>query len=211
LVALALGAITLVAFPHLLDTGNTEAHSLATEEHGPTFALPARGIFALGVLALCVMMGEGAMADWSAVYLRNNVGTKESLAAAGYTTFAMAMAAGRFGGDYVQARLGAVILARLGAILAASGLLLALVSGHAAATLIGFAFVGAGFATLAPMIFSAAGNSPGIAPGTALAMVTTVGYFGLLLGPPSALRSWNHRVDKLNHGGACACFGASNG
>jgi MFS family permease len=143
-----------------------------------------RELLALGTVALCVMVGEGAMADWSAVYLRNIVGTGESLAAARYATFSVAMASGRFLGDYLTARFGPMNLVRVGGSVAASGLLLALVFRHATTTLVGFALVGAGFATLVPIVFTAAGNTRGIAPGVALASVSSLGYLGFLIGPP---------------------------
>ena len=184
IVALVLGTSVLLVFPHLLNAGEQEHMASTTEGHNFTFTLPSRGIIALGAVVMCVMMGEGAMADWSAVYLRNVVRTKEGLAAAGYATFSIAMAAGRFLGDTLTARFGAVNLVRAGGVLAASGLLLALCFGHVAGTLVGLALVGAGFATIVPNVFSAAGNTRGTTPGMALASVTTLGYLGFLTGPP---------------------------
>ena len=124
------------------------------------------------------------MADWSGVYLRNNLLTGEGLAAAGYAAFSLAMAAGRFLGDGLSARFGPVTLVRAGGILAATGLAVALVFGQPVAALIGFGCVGTGFATVVPMVFTAAGRTPGISPGVAIASVTTLGYLGFLAGPP---------------------------
>jgi len=183
-VALLCGVAVALVFPNLLNAPEGQVSDSGGRSHNPLFLLPSRGLLALGMLALCVMAGEGAMADWSAVYLRNTVGTGESLAAVGYATFSIAMALGRFFGDYLTARFEPVNLVRAGGTLAASGLLLALVFGHAATTLMGFALVGAGFATLVPIVFSAAGNTRGIAPGVALASVSTLGYLGFLIGPP---------------------------
>jgi MFS family permease len=184
LMAGLLGVVSILAFPHLLEVGQPSSDAARHEVPAPTFALPTRGIFALGALALCVMVGEGAMADWSAVYLRNNIGTTESLATVGFATFSIAMAAGRFWGDILIARIGPVKLTRIGGTLAASGLLLALASGDALVALVGFACVGAGFSTVVPMVFTAAGNTPGVSPGVALASVTTLGYLGFLIAPP---------------------------
>ncbi len=183
-VALLCGVAVALVFPNLLNAPEGQVSDSGGQSRNPLFPLPSRGLLALGMLALCVMAGEGAMADWSAVYLRNTVGTGESLAAVGYATFSIAMALGRFFGDYLTARFEPVNLVRAGGALAASGLLLALVFGHAATTLMGFALVGAGFATLVPIVFSAAGNTRGIAPGVALASVSTLGYLGFLIGPP---------------------------
>jgi len=178
LVAFLLAGATLVIFPFL----ETEAKPDGAQS--PVFSWPKRGILILGVIALCVMTGEGAMADWSAVYLRNTLGTKESLATAGYAVFSVAMAVGRLLGDRLTERLGAVNLVRSGGTLAALGLATALVCGYAPVALVGFACVGLGFAAIVPILFSAAGHTPGIAPGIALASVTTLGYLGFLIGPP---------------------------
>jgi MFS family permease len=185
LVALMLGAVTLRVSPYLLDVGEREAAtSPKTQRKTPGSLLPARGLMALGALALCVMMGEGAMADWSAVYLRNNLLTTESIAAAGYAAFSIAMAGGRFFGDRLTTRFGPVLLVRVSGGVAAAGLTVALFFEQTAITLVGFACVGAGFSTIVPMVFSAAGRTDGVAPGVALAAVSTMGYFGFLAGPP---------------------------
>jgi MFS family permease len=130
------------------------------------------------------MMGEGAMADWSAVFLREVAHASEALAATGYAAFAIAMATARFAGDQLTARLGSVLLLRCSGALAGAGLLVALLFPQPALVLLGFAAVGAGFATVVPIIFSAAGRTPGEDPGAALATTTTLGYTGFLIGPP---------------------------
>ena len=117
--------------------------------------------------------------------MRNVIGTTEGLAAAGYAAFSLAMVAGRFAGDWLAARFDPVKLVRASGVLAAGGLLLALIRPDPAAILAGFACVGAGFSIVVPMVVRAAGRIAGIAPGVALASVTTMGYFGFLAGPPS--------------------------
>ncbi|MES2706314.1 MAG: MFS transporter [Verrucomicrobiota bacterium] len=207
LVAAVMAVMALAAFPHLISKDLSEAATMAVDPStaeaavippGPStdaesagkksrrlpFRMPSRHLAALGIVGLCVMMGEGAMADWTAVYLRRIVGTSEGLAAAGYAAFSIAMAAGRFTGDFFAHRFGPVNLVRGSALLATGGIALALLAPHPAAALTGFALVGAGFATVVPMVFSAAGRTPGISPGVALASVTTIGYLGFLLGPP---------------------------
>jgi len=144
----------------------------------------APGFVALGALALCSMMGEGAMADWSAVFLRNVRHTTEAAAAGGYAAFAVAMALGRVCGDRVTARVGPIRLVRAGGTVAALGLAGALLIPNPIAAFVGFASVGLGFATIIPIVFSAAGQKAGTTPGIALAVVTTLGYFGFIAGPP---------------------------
>lgn len=115
LVALVVGIALLASFPNLL----SEEQSILGDgaERAPLFQLPARGLVALGLIALCSMVGEGAMADWSAVYLKQTVETSEGLAAAGYAAFSITMAIGRFMGDGLSARFGSVNLVRNGALL----------------------------------------------------------------------------------------------
>jgi len=151
---------------------------------GPVLVLPTRSLFNLGIVAFCVMLSEGAMADWSAIYLRRTLETGPGLAAAGYAVFSLAMAVCRLTGDRLTQRLGPVGMVRIGGTIAATGLGLSLVIAQPVAALIGFASVGVGLSSLVPIVFSAAGRTPGIAPGLALSAVTTTGYCGFLCGPP---------------------------
>lgn len=151
---------------------------------GPAFARPTRALAALGVVAFCVLFGEGAMADWSAVYLRDVTGAGPGLAAAGYATFSLAMASGRAVGDGLTVRLGAARLVRLGGLLAALGLAVALLVAQPWAAVAGFGAVGAGLSIVFPTVLTAAGRLPGGAPSAAIAAVSTVGYTGFLAGPP---------------------------
>lgn len=177
------GATALFAFPRLLDAG--EAHERSGEiEARAKFAWPKPALLALGALAFFVMMGEGAMADWSAVYLRQATGSSEGVAAAGYAAFSITMAIGRFSGDWLSMRFGAVTLVRLSGVVSTLGMALVLFKPSPITGLIGFACVGAGFATVVPMAFTAAGRTPGVSAGVALATASTIGYFGFLLGPP---------------------------
>jgi MFS family permease len=139
---------------------------------------------ALALLAFSIMLVEGAIADWSAIYLRTSVLAGPGLAALGYAVFSGAMAAGRLAGDYLTGKLGRAQLACYGALLAAAGLALVVLFGNAASALVGFTCAGAGLATIIPNTFAAAGNIEGSAPGPSLAVVTTAGYAGFLCGPP---------------------------
>lgn len=142
-------------------------------------------LLVLGLIAFCIMLGEGAMADWSAVYLRHHLGSSESLAALGYAVFSVSMALGRVGGDWLAQRFGALALVRLGGALAAVGLGAGLLSGQVWLVLPGLAATGLGFANIVPQVFSSAGHRPGVNAGAALATVSTLGYLGFLLGPPA--------------------------
>lgn len=150
----------------------------------PAFVLPRGSLLGLGVLAFVVFMGEGAVADWSAVYLRNVLGTSAGFAAAGFAAFSLMMAFGRLTGDYVVGRLGPAVTVRLGSAVASVGLGLSLLTGQPLAAVIGFGCVGLGLANLVPVFFGAAARTPGVASGTGIAAVATLGYSGWLAGPP---------------------------
>jgi MFS family permease len=184
--ALLLGAPTLlIALPWLLDARATEVHRPLPHDKTPRgFVWPPAALVALGAVAFCIMMGEGAMADWGAIFLRRVANASEGIAATGYAAFSLTMAATRFLGDTLSARFGPVALVRGGSALAAAGLALALLTAQPIPVLIGFGAVGAGFATIVPQVFTAAGRVPSISAGPALAITTTLGYTGFLIGPP---------------------------
>ncbi len=151
---------------------------------GPAFARPSRALAGLGIVGFCVLLSEGAVADWSAVYLRNTLGTGAGFAAIGFSAFSLTMTAGRLAGDWLTARLGPVAIIRGGGAIVAAGLGLGLLIGTPIAALIGFACVGVGLAASFPVVLSAAGRTPDLSPGTAIAAVATAGYTGFLAGPP---------------------------
>lgn len=176
--AVVLAGLVCVATPTLLT--NVKEH----ESQGPAFVRPSAALLALGIIAFCSMLGEGAMADWSAVYLRSGMGASAAFAAAGFAAFSLAMALGRIFGDRLTLRFGPAMIVRAGGALAALGLAVALVVDAPAAAVVGFACVGAGLSCVVPNAFSAAGRAPGLAPGAGIAAVSTTGYFGFLVGPP---------------------------
>ena len=155
------------------------------DEDAPVSARsPRRPLIMLGVIGLCSFVGEGAMADWSAIYLRENLGTGPGVAGLGYAGCAVAMTVGRLTGDQVVARFGPVPVLRGGSLVAALGLGLGLAAGDPTAAVAGFTLFGLGVAVVAPVTFSAAGNVPGVPPAAGISRVTGVGYLGLLGGPP---------------------------
>ena len=154
-------------------------------EPTPVLARPRRSLLVLGAAAFFTLLAEGAAADWSAVYLTDSLGAGAAVAALAYTGFSLAMASSRVFGDRLNGRFGPVALARGGGLLAASALALALVSGSTAAALVGFAAMGAGLGVVVPVLFRAAGSTPGVSAGAGIAAVSTIGWFGFLAGPPA--------------------------
>jgi MFS family permease len=140
-------------------------------------------ITALGLLALCSLLGEGAAGSWSAVYLRDNLGTSAAFAALGYAAFSVTMGAGRLTGDRLAARFGPGRLVSGCGVVAALGLAGALISRNPALSLVGFALFGAGLSSTFPQLLSTAGNIQTSRSGTGIARVAGAGYLGLLVGP----------------------------
>lgn len=141
-----------------------------------------RPLLRLGVIAACVLTGEAAVGDWSALYLAPMAGP--AVAPVGYAVFSVTMALGRLAGDWFHEHLGAGATIRLGGTLAAAGLAAALASGGTAPALAGFACVGFGLSTIFPIVCSVAGKQAGSKPEAGIAAVTGTGYFGILAGPP---------------------------
>lgn len=173
--ALAFAAASRALLPASADRGG--------EGEEPAFVRPNRALAGLGFIAFCVLLGEGAMADWSAVYLGGTLGTGPGLAAAGYAVFSLTMAAGRLCGDRLAKSFQPAQLVRAGAALAAAGLGISLAIGHPLLALVGFACAGAGFSVVFPNVLSAAGRNGEMPAGAAIAAVSTAGYFGFLVGP----------------------------
>ncbi len=148
-----------------------------------SLALPGRAALPLCAAALLSMLCEGAVGDWSAVYLATDLGAHRGLQAAGYAAFSATMVAGRLLGDRLVQALGRPGVVRGGAALAAAGLALACAAPGPAAAIGGFALVGAGLANVVPSLFSAAGML-GPTPAAGIAMAATAGYAGFLAGPP---------------------------
>lgn len=176
--AVVWGTIGAVALRQLLPP------SADIRDGGPRIARPSGLLIGLGMMALLALLAEGSMGDWSAVYLRLSLGTSAGLAALGFAAFQLTMAAGRFAGDRLVARLGNESVVRASATFAAAGLGAALMLSHPVAALIGCACVGLGLSNLIPILFRSASQIPGVAAGHGIAAVSTAGYCGFLAGPP---------------------------
>jgi MFS family permease len=167
---------------------------------GPRFARPSRRLAALGVIAFCALLAEGAVFDWSGIFLARETDAPDGLAPAGLAAFNLAMGFGRLRADRVAERLGSARVGRAGALLAAAGLGAALVTGTAGGAIAGFAVMGVGLAAIFPLALRAAGYDEALA-GPALAAVSTLGYTGLLTGPPTI----GLLAELLGLAGALAC------
>jgi MFS family permease len=136
------------------------------------------------VLALFCFLVEGVMVDWTAIYLQSVAGASLETAVAGFGAFSLAMTICRFLGDFAVRRLGRIRTVQFGGMLAALGLTLAMAAPLPLPAMIGFALVGIGLANVVPVLFSAAAGMRGVPSSVGVAMVATLGYGGLLMGPP---------------------------
>ena len=164
---------------------------LPVPEHDPEEKRPlslqtfAKGpLLLLGVLASMGLIAEGAMYDWSVLFMKQERASSESTAALAYASFSGAMAVGRFGGDWVRARMSGTLLMRASGVLAAAGMALVLAVPSPWIALLGFAGVGLGLSNVVPVLFSAASQAPGVSPAHGIAAVSGVGYLGMMAGPP---------------------------
>lgn len=158
--------------------GAANAHSSA----GHGLALPTRPVILIGVLCFLVMLTEGAIGDWSGIYLRQDAGASPAAAAMAFSGFSLGMAIARLGGDVVNARIGAGRLLRVGTALVAIALGSVVLIGEMVPAVIGFALCGLGIANAVPLLFTAAGRIH--PPGPSLAAAFTLGYTGFVVGPP---------------------------
>jgi MFS family permease len=140
-------------------------------------------LLALGLMALCCVIAEGAAGSWGGVYLRQVLRTSHWFAMAAFAAFSLGMAAGRLAGDRLATRYGPARLVRGGGLLAAAGLVGALASHQPALAVIGFAVCGGGLSCTVPQLFSAAGHADPAHPGGGIARVAGLGYVGLVGGP----------------------------
>jgi predicted MFS family arabinose efflux permease len=190
-VAAVLSVALLVANRWLLDSPETDrrpAHVARDRSR-----LPQRNaLLALGCIGFASFIAEGAAADWTTIYLRDNTGSSEAIAAIGFVVFSATMTAGRLVGDRVAARFGALPLIRAGTALAGIGLAIALAIGTTAAGFFGFAVLGAGLSIVVPQVFSAAGAIAPLRAAAALSAVSSISYLGFLTGPSSigAVAHW---------------------
>ena len=178
IIAAALLIIVLTHFKYFLDHPEKEQGAKSF-----ILKLPTGPVLLLGIFCMITFLTEGALLDWSALFLRDDRGFSVSMAGAGYGVFSVAMAFMRFTGDGLVHRYGSDKIVFWGAGIAAIGLLVAVFSPWQIAVLAGFLLIGIGAANVVPVLFSAAGKADKNAPELGLAAVTTMGYAGQLAGP----------------------------
>lgn len=174
-------AFVLAATPLLADTHDRNA---ARSGRLSLRRVPL-ALYALCAIGFCIFLSEGAIADWTGVYLKQVLGASAGLAPVGYAVFSAAMAVFRLSGDAITLRIGRAATIRYGGAIAAAGLSFALLVHSPYWALAGFAAAGAGFSSIIPLVFAAGGRIPQISEGAGVATVSGLGYLGFLVGPPA--------------------------
>ncbi|MFJ5284832.1 MFS transporter [Pseudomonas sp. NPDC088429] len=177
--SLCVVGITLVslikASPNLLPFGGGGG--------APVFVLPKGKVLILGVMCFIVFMAEGAMLDWSGVFLVSLRGMEAAYGGLGYAAFAATMTIARLTGDSVISRFGAIRVLAVGSVFASVGIAFSLCSSSWLLALLGYAMVGAGCANIVPVLFTAVARQTDMPQASAVPAMTTLGYAGVLIGP----------------------------
>jgi MFS family permease len=164
-------------------------HYLLPAEEKPAEKTPLlpkmdKSLITLGIITFCCMICEGAMFDWSGIYFQKVVQADKDWVGAGYTAFMCTMATGRFIADWVTHKIGFRRTVQGSGVLIATGLTISVLFPYFISAIIGFLLVGFGVSSVVPLVYSEAGKSKSIAPGVALAAVSSIGFLGFLFGPP---------------------------
>ncbi|MCP3367553.1 MULTISPECIES: MFS transporter [Bradyrhizobium] len=176
LVCSALMTIAIVsAWPGLLAAG--------AGQQGQSFVLPHRSVLLIAVLAAITFLVEGAMLDWSALLLIERDLLAEAHGGIGCMLFSIAMAAGRLSGDAVVARIGDRATLILGTLPIVTGFLAVVAAPVALIAMAGFLLIGLGISNVVPVLCRRAGKQKMMPAGVAIAVITTAGYAGILVGP----------------------------
>jgi MFS family permease len=147
-------------------------------------SFPSGKVFPLALMAFIFFLTEGAIFDWSGVFLRTQLAVNLSAAGIGYAAFSLLMASVRFCGDFWVGRFGRLPVFVAGTLVGAAGMMLACLGKQYLVSVAGFGLVGAGLANCVPLIFSAAARQSEAGFGRGIAAVASAGYFGLFAGPP---------------------------
>ncbi|MEJ0016550.1 MAG: MFS transporter [Acetobacteraceae bacterium] len=165
----------VMAGPHMLAYGS--------QQDAPVLAMPRGPVLFIGALCFVAFLAEGAILDWSAVFLSATRNMATAYAGLGYAAFAVTMTAGRLTGDRIVERFGGITVVVAGALCSAAGFALAILTSSWPLALAGFALIGAGCSNIVPVLYTRVGRQSAMAEHAAVSAVTTLGYAGILIGP----------------------------
>ena len=160
-----------------------ESQKNKKEANSPFISIPKGSLLPVATITFFASLSEGAVADWSAIFLKSVASLNDGNAALGFTVFSVCMFSMRLLGDRISFILGPATAARYSGLVALTGSIILLISDSFLLLLLGFGLIGLGIAVIIPLAFSRAGNDETISQGTAIASIATLGYGGMLLGP----------------------------
>jgi fucose permease len=177
-----IAAVILVLSVNLIFSKRYLHIKAAPVEKDPFSFRNFKPLLLLGVVSFVVMASEGAIVDWSGLFLKEVTLAPEALWGAGFLGFQITMTLGRFVGDAISARIGSVRIVALGSSIAIAGYLCVL-AGHTYMAILGFVLTGLGFSVIIPELFRIGGNVKGVESSQGVAFIAGSGYSGFLLGP----------------------------
>lgn len=187
-IALQFGAIAIIAIPIILLTTRAmlpddvvPANPKARTRRLPN--LPPKALIPLGLMIVCIALGEETVNNWAALYLRDDLHTSPVVASFAYTAFAIATAVGRLLGDGVLAKVGVDRTLMAGSIIASLGLGFGMLVNQPWSIILGYTCMGLGLSVVVPVAYRRANDIPGIPRASAVATVASIGYLGFLIGP----------------------------
>lgn len=141
-------------------------------------------IYIFGIMSMCSYVSEGSIGEWGSILLHSAKGASQELAALVFACFSTTMVIGRFLGDGIRAKFSDFVIVFTGSLIACAGMIVILISSSPVVCLCSYACMGAGCAPIVPILFSRAGNVPGVSPGRASSIISLLSYSGLLVFPP---------------------------
>lgn len=170
-------SLVIVSRRVLLSYGNRDA------DGAPHFIMPNGVVIVIGFLCFILFLAEGAVLEWSALFMIETHGLDPAIAGFGYTAFAGAMTIGRLTGDGIVKVVGRTPIFVIGSFVSAAGFILAVFAPIQLLALAGFFLVGLGASNIVPVLYTAAGAQKHMPASLAIASITTIGYSGILMGP----------------------------
>jgi MFS family permease len=176
--------LLLIGRKYILPRDPQNAVKNGPQEKNKIFVKPNKSILLLGLVAFSSMICEGTMFEWSGIYFEKVVEAPEELTRMGFVAFMTTMAAGRFTADFAATKFGVTRVLQGSGILIFIGMMTSVIWPALPTATIGFLLVGLGTSSVVPMAYSLAGKTTEMPSGMALASVSTIGFFGFLIGPP---------------------------
>lgn len=177
--------IAPIAWGHIFINHRFLLIGKSAQKEKPKFLIKPQGVLVqLGIIAFCSMATEGAMMDWSGVYFKEIVNAPAKWIILGYASYSAMMTIGRFIGDKFIAAYGRKTMLQLCGVVISTGMFLSVVFPNLIVATISFMLVGVGVSVIIPMTYTIAGNNDKMPSSLAIAMVSSIGYFGFLMGPP---------------------------